>query len=702
MEEHTSCLDDVDPSRALAQIFLSAYLAHQARIHGYPVEYEHNCGAHRKDKKLIQELLPSPFHIPESNDPGGDMRKEQIHAFCQMIVESAQQKQTSNPLEILLWDTNASTGNRAPVSMLERIEPLALANLYHASMKSRLVKSSLQAGYGVLKGRNTESEHIAVGRAVIYLPCRDRECQDLALVPYMNYLMHLPISVNTVDIVVTPRCMKNLPGCASYVNDLASNVRQFGTQRGVEVIQATPSGPDTFARLIEAEHVLCAPGFGMGCLFPSLGRTQGRVTLFDVGPDQIEGDSASSFVARLPPQMITHVTPPMSTFGVAFLSNFMGQDAALKAFVQHSPARETGDCRFFRGRVGQWTQDMVYAEHAQYRTPLKHYSGNADKLFKKQAANGKHGDMQYRPSTTYRWDEARYDTCGVSQVTQEGVCETLKSMNARRIFILGDSLNLQLAQSMWMWLTNENHGDSPTERGKLDPNFKTTIQCMGYGSYTLQFIRNDEFLENDLPVSIDKEQKNCATYCYPWTREYLADESRTILIANVGAHIHQFEKFQEAMDRFVDVVDGMRRPNDIVLFRTLVPGHWDCSRPGLKPFHKFADYLQDAEEHPNPKDEIYTWSKFNDYNDYAAQKLDNRRFLPMSNGPRALMEVVDVNPMTTLRPDGHCSDEFRPPSYLDTDCLHYSLPGPVDWWSHMAFSHLQDIATAENFLAQQV
>jgi len=647
----------------------------------------------------MQELLPSPLTFPESSNE--DMSKEQVHGFCQVIVDSAKTKHESNPLEIMLWDSNLSTDQGTPLAMLERIAPLALSNLYQASMRSRLVKTSLKAGYGVLKGRDTTSEHVATGRAVIYLPCRDRKCEDLALIPYMHYLMHLPISISTVDIVVPPRCIHSLPGCNRYVNDLASTVRQFIPQVSVEVIQATPASPDTFARLIEADHVLCSPGFGMTCLFPALGRTEGRVTLFDVGPDQVEGDSASSYVSRLPPQLITHVTPPMSTFGVAFLSNFMGQDTAMTSFVQKSPDKDTGDCRFFRGRVGQWTQDMVYAEHAQYRTPLSHYSGNADKVFKRKAANGQYGDMQFRPPTTYRWEELRYESCRVTQVTQEGVCSMLKSMNARRIFILGDSLNLQLAQSMWMWLTNENHGSSPTERGRLDPNFKTTIQCMGYGSYTLQFIRNDEFLENDLPVSIDQEQQNCATYCFPWTQEYLADPSRTILIANVGAHIHAFEKFQAAIDRFVDVVDGMNRPNDIVLFRTLVPGHWDCSRPGLKPFNSFAEYSKDAEEHPNPKEQIYTWSKFDTYNDYAARKLDNRRFLPATDGPRALMEVVDVNPMTTLRPDGHCSDEYRPPAYLETDCLHYDLPGPVDWWSHMAFSHLQDIATAENFLAAQ-
>lgn len=255
-----------------------------------------------------------------------------------------------------------------------------------------------------------------------------------------------------------------------------------------------------------------------------------------------------------------------------------------------------------------------------------------------------------------------------------------------------------------MWLTNERFGDTPTQKGQLDPNFSTKIQCPGYGAYTLQFIRNDELLENDEPVSIDNEQKNCGTYCFPWTEEYLKSPERSIVLVNAGAHIHDKKRFEAAIDRFVEVFDDLNRPNDIVLFRTLVPGHWDCKRPGLKPFANYAAYLQDVEEHPNPKDDIYTWGKFTEYNDYAIRALDKRRFLSSSSDggqPRALMEVLDVFPMTVLRPDGHCSDEFRPPAYLDTDCLHYTLAGPIDWWSHLAYSHLLDIATAETYLANQ-
>jgi len=62
---------------------------------------------------------------------------------------------------------------------------------------------------------------------------------------------------------------------------------------------------------------------------------------------------------------------------------------------------------------------------------------------------------------------------------------------------------------------------------------------------------------------------------------------------------------------------------------------------------------------------------------------------------KTLIEVLDIMPMTILRRDGHISDEFRPATVPDGDCLHYALPGPIDWWNHLLFSNLKDIMLNE-------
>jgi GDSL/SGNH-like Acyl-Esterase family found in Pmr5 and Cas1p len=390
------------------------------------------------------------------------------------------------------------------------------------------------------------------------------------------------------------------------------------------------------------------------------------------------------------------VHAPIGRLLLERLSAFNHRPDDVAPFAQESPHPTSGLCRYLRGKVGHWTQDMKYAEGAQYRIPLRHYSGNAEKLFQRNAKQGVYGDMKYRPPTTYRWEETRYDQCQPSLMTRENVCEILPSMGIQRIFVLGDSLNLQMAQSIWMMLTTEEAGDSPTPPGTLEPNFESLISCSSGFQIKIVFVRNDELLENDLPVSLDEETKNCHTYCYPWTQKYLNDQVKTVLFVNAGAHIHQFDLFTSMVDRFVTVFDGMQRPDDIVLFRTLVPGHWDCSRTGLAPFNSFDEFMKDSEAHQSPQDEaVYGWDKFTPYNDYAVNVLNSRRS-QQSHIPRALMEVVDVYPTTVLRPDGHCSDEYRLPKYSTTDCLHYSLPGPVDWWSHLAFSHLVDIGRQQS------
>lgn len=697
VESQKICLNEFDPSPALAQIFLSAYLAEQGRVHGYSVEYEHKCGDIREkvEKTVIQEILPTNLAMPLQST----MPKDDLIQFCKVLVQDADITHQSNPLNIFIWDTNLfQSETQEQISMMERLLPIINENLYYASIQSRFFKSALTAGYGVLKDRDSRSERIAVGRATVYIPCLNSDCKDFAVVPYTHFLMHIPLSVHTVDIVVSKQCMVNNPGCENYAHDFASTFRQFSPNTSIEVISANPSSPDIIARLLEAEHVLCAPGFGMECLFPSLARKYGRITLFDLDKEQV-GESASSFVTRIPPNLLSHVNPPVSLFNVAYFSSFQGDLEVVTSFSQRPPAKHSGDCRYFRGRFGKWSQDMVYADHAQYRAALRHYSGEADQFFRRKVHQGQYGEMKFRPPTTYRWDELRYETCGFTQITQKGVCDLMESLSARRIFIIGDSMNLQLAQSLWMWLTNDKFGDSPTARNTLNPNFKAKLLCPVYGEYILQFIRNDELLENEMPVSIDEEKSNCNTYCFKWTDEYKADPRRTILIFNAGAHIHEEKQFQAAIDRFISTFDSFQRPQDIVLLRTLVPGHRACGRPGLKPFINFEEYKIDAEARdPDPNEGVYSWGKFQSYNDYAIMALDRRRFATKET-PQALMEVIDVYPMTVLRPDGHISDEYRAPTLLETDCLHYTLPGPIDWWAHMFFSHVLDIATAENFLA---
>eukprot|EP00957_Ditylum_brightwellii_P123535 9419245-Ditylum_brightwellii.AAC.1 len=64
------------------------------------------------------------------------------------------------------------------------------------------------------------------------------------------------------------------------------------------------------------------------------------------------------------------------------------------------------------------------------------------------------------------------------------------------------------------------------------------------------------------------------------------------------------------------------------------------------------------------------------------------------------MELLDVYPMTVQRPDGHvssgeCADCPGAEGFAK-DCLHYFLPGPPDWWTHLMYNHLLDLTLQDS------
>lgn len=57
--------------------------------------------------------------------------------------------------------------------------------------------------------------------------------------------------------------------------------------------------------------------------------------------------------------------------------------------------------------------------------------------------------------------------------------------------------------------------------------------------------------------------------------------------------------------------------------------------------------------------------------------------------PMNPIQLLDVFPVTILRPDGHRSAPQKCIGCPTDDCLHYILKGPPDWWNHLLFSNLK-------------
>jgi hypothetical protein len=384
------------------------------------------------------------------------------------------------------------------------------------------------------------------------------------------------------------------------------------------------------------------------------------------------------------PGAIARVSSPEKLIPTRSLAELTTKPGMVQEFLRSPPPPGSGICRLLRGKVGQWEQDFDYASQAAYRVPLLHHSGAAETIFRQRAPKDGPLEQQFRPAATYRWQETFYNgSCDVPLVTREGICSLLNKMGIGRIFFLGDSLSLEQALSLWMLLGPEVDfllKDQSAARYIIDcPNVD------GF-SFVLQFIRNDELLINDLPVSVPDHVMNCKNYCHPWVDSYISESLRTLSIINIGAHLHDRNLFERGMVRFIETFDGLGRVNDIVMIRTLVPGHKMCGRPGLKPYRSFGEYINDATME-GTKD-TYNWEVFSFYNDFVSRLLDNRTQKKIQ---QARMEVLDVFPMTVLRPDGHMADEFKAPETKRTDCLHYSQPGPIDWWNHLMFGNLLDI-----------
>jgi hypothetical protein len=335
--------------------------------------------------------------------------------------------------------------------------------------------------------------------------------------------------------------------------------------------------------------------------------------------------------------------------------------------------KNASKCFPIRGSSGgKWVQDTSYA------ASLPYYQADAS-FFSPTTSS-----TPYYPPSTYRWQDRKIDidhnknngnseisstSCQTQVCTRHGFCQELERLGVTRVFMVGDSLT-GLQTTSLRYLLNET---DPLSRKP-----RTTIACSQQFSFRLQFVRNDKLRTST------KSGQCVGGICNSWTDKYLSNwnnnnnnnnstattttnAQRTLFIANFGPHIHEKITFQLRMQDFFNwMVQHLSDSTDIIVFRTSVPGHYQCTRDA----HPLANDTQFflGNDH-------YDWNKMQSYNEFAIELLES------ANHPN--WHILDVFPMTILRPDGH----LDPPR----DCLHYHLPGPPDWWNHLLYSQLQDL-----------
>jgi len=380
-------------------------------------------------------------------------------------------------------------------------------------------------------------------------------------------------------------------------------------------------------------------------------------------------------------------------------------------------------CLERRGTSGRWIQDWDYANRSSYPNHGSYSTWHlADQNFTKTP------DQPYRLAMSYRWID---DECPVHEVDIEDFCGACVALGIHQILVLGDSLNIEFVQSLQSLLGFPPEGRRATA---FNARFKPwTMTCPSHGPSSLGH-KITFWLMRYQPHSDWKQLGDEARNNNGRARDFIDKSThKTAIVANLGAWMQGSTQFEEAVTWFLEWMASLRDPSKVVPFwRPTVPGHLGCHPEGTKeeikqynwvkpvlqePYANYLEYkqTQDIFRAKDNDTKRKSWEYFEGWNGWSYQKMyrtnsttfgsrDRDSFGNNNNNSSTIVDSnhsvsgtkssssshntihwLNVFPSTVLRRDGHAG--FG-------DCLHYYLPGPIDWWSHLFHSALLDLANA--------
>jgi hypothetical protein len=364
-------------------------------------------------------------------------------------------------------------------------------------------------------------------------------------------------------------------------------------------------------------------------------------------------------------------------------------------------------CLQNRGVAGHWVLDWDYAAAHQYAT-----FGNfprsmiANQLFQSQNKN----EYPYLPSTAYRWQEDTHTPsdvnllpCSTPLLTADGFCRVAAALNVTRVYTAGDSLQEAFASSFRALLGFPKWASIQFIKKPLVLHCNITDET----NWTVTHIYRRVQTENTDFKAFFRDATRRET-----RRDFLVDREgggRTLMVVNVGAHVHSVANFTSSFRNFLSTVDSgdLLSADDLVYFRNSVPGHAGCEPRGIRrdnywrgsakdvlrdaPYHNYSEYQLSLSSDRALVDDPYNWNLLEKYNERAARILQERRHAQQQEATTAMLRtpvvrLLNIWNATILRKDGHVGFD---------DCLHYNLPGPTDWWVHLWYAALQDLAVLE-------
>ena len=621
-----------DSFQSLITMIISSIVAHAGSA--LRLSYQHNCPSPDNIKTAtIQQLLPAALSIAKGI--GIDAALDR----CSACVT-----QPGDVVNIV-----QCFGFPIPGPMVS--EPTSSARMLQP------FRHNIEAAVAEVRRLEAGDRPPTNAGVVIYLDTDSEMSTDVYQVPMKYYAEIIPRDISTITIVVSLRCNK----CADFSVFTKEYLHLMYPTARIEVENISGSAVG-YARVMEAPFNICSPS--MFCILPALFKEFSHKSHIIMHPHLYPwlktlvtetGDMLNKFV------FLHDEQPVRPVVALNDMKKFL--------FEQADPASVT--CADLRGRLGEWTQDLDYGKFAQYVTPLKRFQSFNFTPTK---------EMPYRLATTYRWIDA---LCPIYLTEKDRLCSVLSSLSLTRIYIVGDSLGMQMAQSLWKLLGNE---DDPYTTKVERFQWNRVVDCPSQPhGIEIVYTRNDLLNDNDekdLHKRIGDRDFNCgfAEFCLPWIRNY-AEYSKggTLLVTNVGTHVHDIDVYRGYLDNFFHLLDSYRKPNDVVMLRTTPPGHENCQDPDVKPLRNYDEYLQ-----KHFISDFKSYHLFPTFNKMAEERVRDRPGI----------YILDVVPMTVLRPDGHTSGPQKCSACKNDDCLHYMLPGPTDWWNHLMYSNLISLGAA--------
>jgi hypothetical protein len=324
------------------------------------------------------------------------------------------------------------------------------------------------------------------------------------------------------------------------------------------------------------------------------------------------------------------------------------------------------------GKNGTWVQDWNFSqEYGQYSTPLVVPHGPF--IQRTHAKFQPSTDAPFSWPSSWTWHDYS-ENCQVDYTASaKEWCHVLQSLHVTRILYFGDSLQQAMGKALLNQLGSQHVCVLPK------PSSTTNL----YELYCGDDFHVDVLLAKEGGGHGNRSSPQRLDFVFSnETHDFVTSNAHgsTLLVMNIGAHYHTLQEYKEDLDILLQTIDNFKRRNDTVFFRTTVPGHKGCqpNNPrrfnwtrGVRtvPLKRFQDYTLTTQ---------YAWNLFFEYNTFTKDKILQQE--------QTTVRLLDVVNMTILRQDGHVGG---------ADCLHYVSPGPIDWWNHLLYTLLKELAARD-------